>query len=170
MKKLVFIENSWRGAAESDAKLFREIAEDSGCVPKSCLDDMVIVPDFASIPPEEVQRILFDPQNCICTRSSYIGRSRDQFLKFLSLVGRNEIKNLIYIDGSNFLLDFLNKEVPRLDSYALLHVLRAIETNYLLRFSLSERKTYRLRLDFTQKFDSFIRSIEEVNLPILLEE
>lgn len=165
MKKLIFIDNDNETLAKQDSDNVKTNLETFFNLPEDIIESMSIVPDFRNLSKDEMYNMLFDKNNVICTWSMYTtshSNSLGQLISLLSVAGRNNVQNIIYIDGSGELLDRLNTIIRDTPTNAY-HIIQAIETNYIISLSFNENKGGRIRMNFKGIMESCIE-LEPIDL------
>lgn len=166
MKKLIFIDNDIEKCALEDVDYVKDKLEHWANLPQEFVNTITITPNFHTLNPEDRMALLFNPGNCICTWSMYTANhygSLYQMLYLLSAAARNEVKGIIYIDGSGCLPKKLSAELQ--ETKNVFDVLNAIETNFIISFD--EGEVFRLRVDLKGRYENPFRK-EKVNLKELL--
>lgn len=171
MKKLIFVDNDRITESAEDLSNVESFLEIHGGLSELETSTIEIVSDFHNLTKEEAYKILFSPENCICTWSMYTANhygSLQQLFSFLISAGRNRIENMIYLDTSGQIQKTLerNYEFSK-TAENLLYLFQAIETNYIISTDISEGVCFRLRLDL-KGMGMGIFKREEVNLNELL--
>ncbi len=169
MKKLVFIDNDNIDHAKDGSNKAKNILEDFFGIPRNVVELMTLVPDFRDLTSEQKYGIVFNRSNAIVTWSMYTSTHYNSFGQAYSLfagAARNEIKGLIYIDGSGELCNALDRMLR--DRTEMLDIVCAIETNYILSFEYKTNKAFRIRVDFTNGRHGKLYREEEINLMGLL--
>jgi hypothetical protein len=150
MKNLIFVDNDNETLAKKDSDNVKTNLETFFNLPEDIIETMSIVSDFRNLSKDEMYEMLFDKNNVICTWSMYTTshcNSLGQLISLLSGAGRNNIQNIIYIDGSGELLDRLNSIIRDNPTHAY-YIIQAIETNYIISLSFNENKGGRIRMNF----------------------
>jgi hypothetical protein len=171
MKKLIFIDNDLIESAKEDSDYVKNNLEYRGKLPESYVDTMDLISQFSFIPKDDALKLLFDTNNCICTWSMYTHNhynSLGQLYSFLIAAGRNDIRGIVYIDGSGKIENTLEREISNYyhEFKGLYSILNAIETNYIISFD--DDKAYRLRIDLKGVHENPFRR-EDVDLNELLK-
>lgn len=149
MKKLIFIDNDNEKTAKEDVDNVKYNLELIGGLSESQVENIEIIPDFSRLEKEDVYKIIFSKENCICSWSMYTANhygSLYQLLGMLKSAGRNRVNGIIYIDGSGRIQKVLESELPNVKEP--FELLNAIETNYIISFDIATDTCFRLRLDF----------------------
>ena len=125
------------------------------------IDKMKIHYQFHLMKRNEIQNIIFNPNNILVTYSMYIKGSEYQFMDWLQNAGSNEIEGMTYIDTSGLLVKSLNDNITDYKKN-ILPMLCALKTNNILTVDSEELvleriifnpKTYRETYFETEKFD-----------------
>lgn len=165
MKKLIFIDNDNERLAQEDSDLVKDRLESAG-LSENSVKSLQIISSFHNIEKDEMYKILFSKDNCICTWSMYTGShfgSLFQMLGLLGAAGRNQIKDMIYLDCSGMIQEVLERNLrERKDVYAILN---AIQTNYIITFK--EGKPVRLVVDLKGYLESPLK-LKTINLSKLV--
>lgn len=165
MKKLIFVDNDNETLAKKDSDSVKRNLETFFNLPEDIIESMSIVPDFRNLSKDEMYEMLFDKNNVICTWSMYTTshcNSLGQLISLLSGAGRNNVKDIIYIDGSGELLDRLNTIIRDSPAQAY-YIIQAIETNYIISLSFNENKGGRIRMNFKGIMESCLE-LEQIDL------
>lgn len=169
MKKLVFIDNDNEERANIDIDILKRNLRYAGKVPEDIIGSIDIVHSFAHENANEMYKLIFSGQVAVCTWSMYTVshyNSASQFLRFLHTAATSEVKDIIYIDGSGMVSEFLNRRLK--DDYKFaMHAMQAIEINYIITFDNKTQQMFRLRIDLKGQYKDIFRH-EEVNLVALL--
>lgn len=169
MKKLIFIDNDGEKRATEDVDSAKSVLEHYGGIPSEQLDTMEIVPNFGSLPKDEIYKLLFSKDNCICSFSMYTYNhmgSLTQLTKLLTAAGRNHIEGMVYVDCSRMIEKTLERVIPTFEH--AFDLLNAIETNNIISFDLDADLCFRLRVEFKGGHKSPFRR-EKINLLELLK-
>lgn len=129
-KKFIFIDNDGTALAQEDADEVKNCLELAG-IPDSMLNSMQIYPDFSQMSSDDAMKLLFSGEHIICTSSMYTSNHYDslgQMVDMFRAAGRNDIKGLIYIDGSGKLLQALDGVFHFDKMIGSMSILNAIET------------------------------------------
>jgi hypothetical protein len=165
MRKLIFIDNDNLKSANEDSDYAKSNIQLYFNLPVDIIDGMQIVPDFRDLSREDMFILLFDPKNVICTWSMYTTthyNSLGQLIYLLAGAGRNDIKDIIYIDGSGQLMDVLDRAIVNNPTHAY-DIIQAIETNNIISFDSDTRKGGRIRMVFNGRREKCFK-LEEIDL------
>lgn len=169
MKKLIYIDNDDIKRAKEDVDNVKNNLELIGGLSEKQVEAMDIVSDFGKLEKDEIYKLLFSKENCICTWSMYTANhygSLHQLIQLLKAAGRNRINGIVYIDGSGMLEKALERELPNIKEP--FYLLNAIETNYIISFDLEADLCFRLRLEFKGVDESPFKR-DSINLLELLK-
>lgn len=147
MKKLIFIDNDLEKNALDDIDYAKDRLVYDGNLPTDYINSIQLISEFGTLPKEKVYELLFNPENCICTFSMYTYNhygSANQLFTLLNSAGRNEIKNITYIDTSGRIEKALT-DMFRNDKGASFNMMNAIETNNII--TINNGKFYCLRIE-----------------------
>lgn len=165
MRKLIFIDNDNLKSANEDSDYAKSNIQLYFNLPVDIIDSMQIIPDFGNLPKDEMYKLLFNPKNVVCTWSMYTTthyNSLGQLINLLAGAGRNDIKDIIYIDGSGQLMDVLDRTIVNNPSHAY-DIIQAIETNNIISFDSDTRKGGRIRMVFNGRREKCFK-LEQIDL------
>ena len=169
MKKLVFIDNDGEERASMDIDMLKRNLRYAGKVPEEIINSIDIIHSFAHANMDEMYKMIFSGQVAVCTWSMYTFvhyNSARQFLRFLHTAATSEVKDIVYIDGSGMVSEFLNRQLK--DDYKFaMQAMQAIETNYIITFDNKTQQMFRLRIGLTGLYKDIFRH-EEVDPMALL--
>lgn len=173
MKKLIFIDNDGETRAKDDCDSFKSKLEVNSNLDESYISTIEIVHDFHRLSREDAYKILFDKDSCVCSFSMYTVNhygSYQQLAHFLSAAGRNEVRDMVYIDSSGHMVKALENFFSSSDKINFIPILQAIETNNVLtiNYDLPGKALKRVRVDLKGIFESHFR-YEDVDLKQLLQ-
>lgn len=143
MKKLHMLENDYQcPGSDEDIDECKRRLEYCG-VPIKNIEDMEIHYQFGLETNKDVYKLIFNPDNILVTYSVYVRGSDSQMLRFLGAAGRNGIKDIVYIDTSGALPDFLNRNLR--ESKNVFDIACGINTNYILSYDYESDSVKRLK-------------------------
>jgi hypothetical protein len=150
-KKLHVLENDYRcPASDEDIRQLKRRLKYCG-VPVEDINDIEIHYQFGLETNEDAYKIIFNPDNILVTNSVYISGSDSQMLFFLEAAGRNGIKDIVYIDTSGALPEFLNGNLRNADN--VFDIACGINTNYILSYDYETDSVKRLKFCPKGKWD-----------------
>ena len=170
MKKLIFIDNDNKKTAKEDVDYVKNNLESIGGLPSSYVEKMRIVADFSKLEQEEMYKLIFSKDNCICSWSMYTANHYGSLFQLTSLLrsaGRNRITDIVYVDGSGELPKSLGGQLTG-DRKDVFQILNAIETNYIISFDIHKNECFRLRVEL-KGVDKSPFKREKINLNNLLK-
>lgn len=172
MKKFIFIDNDNLKSALEDVDDVKNNLILYAKIPAEIVDNIEIISDFHTLEKDKKYELLFSNKNIICSWSMYTAShygSLYQLTTLLKAASANEIKNIVYVDGSGELPKSLENEL-KIDTKNVLHILNAIETNYIISFDLEDEELtcYRLRINLKGFFESPFKK-EKINLLELIK-
>lgn len=169
MKKIIFIDNDLREKALEDVSTVKRRLKYQGKLTQQEVETVEVISDFNSVDIKKAKKIIFNPDNCICTWSMYTANhygSLYQLLNFLVSAGKNSVKDIVYFDGSGNIHETLKREIH--DEEDVFAILNAIETNNIITVSDSIEGLVRLRVKLNGYFeDPFY--FEEIDMRKLLD-
>lgn len=171
MKNLIFIDNDNKELAEEDVDYVKDNLESIAGIPSSYVNKMKIVSDFSKLEKEEVYKLIFSKDNCICSWSMYTAShygSLFQLTNFLESAGRNRITDILYVDGSGHLSGALENSL-RGATKNIFKILNAIETNFIISFDTRNKECFRVRVEL-KGVDKTPFKREKINLYNLLKQ
>lgn len=136
MRPLLFIDNDSRKMADEDADTVKNLLE--ACdVPEHVINSMQIIFGFNQIARADAMDMLFSGNYILCTYSMYTTsqyNSLGQIADMLRAAGKNNVKGIVYIDGSGKLLDALDGLLHFDELKGVMALLNAIDTNQIITF------------------------------------
>lgn len=154
-KKIIFIDNDHSKYAEKDVDYVKNALEQYFNVSSEDVEKIEIVSDFGNLKRDDAYKLMFSGDNIIATWSMYThthANSLGQLITFLAAAGRNDIKDIIYIDASGEITRVITN-VLRNNPTHVLDIIKAIENNYIMTFE--DGVGFRLRTDFTQRLKMY---------------
>ena len=172
MKNLIFIDNDNQDRAREDVDYVKNNLELCAKIPSNIVDKIEIISDFRNLEKDDIYKLLFSKDNVICTYSMYTANHYGSLFQLTSLLraaSTNQIKDIIYVDGSGMLVEQLSREL-RNDRKDTMHILNAIETNYIISFDLesTELACHRIRVDLKGYYETPFKQ-EKINLLDLIK-
>lgn len=163
MKKLQFLENDYKcPASDEDIRTAQRHLRYMG-IDVEKIEEMPIHYQFGLLSKDEAYKIIFDSENILVTYSMYISGSDSDFLYLIAAAGRNQIKNITYIDTSGQLVEFLNRKF-RDDVEGFRSIIAGINTNNILTFDYEcEKYVKRVKIQFTGMYDDCV-VLEDVDI------
>lgn len=154
MKNIHFLENDYQCPGSDDSirnakRLLRRFG-----LTNELVENMQIHYQFHLMEKEDVYKIIFYNQNILVTYSMYISGSDRQILSLLASAGRNEIKDIVYIDSSGELTEFLNRNLK--DEKFIYAIGCALNTNTILTYDYKESSVKRLKFELKQYYNDCI--------------
>lgn len=155
MKKLHFLENDYKcPASEADIREAQRRLK-YGNVPLELIEQMEIHFQYGLTEENELLRVLFDPTHILVSYSMYVNDSYYQLHHFLSMIGRNGITGLTYIDTSRMIVERLDRNFlehgKKNDTY---NIMCAVNSNTILTMNESHDAFVRIKLIPTKLWDS----------------
>jgi len=166
MKKLIFVDNDDNQRSKKDVEIFvtPSLMAYAG-LDEEYSTNIEIISDLYKKEKNELYDIFFSGKNAIITWSVYtatsFSNSKSQLFHFLRVAGNSNVKNIVYIDMSGMIKDMLIRSFIGDSINFTFHILKGIETNYII--TLIDGRFCRIRLDLTTD-NNF------VSLPINLAE
>lgn len=169
-RKLIFIDNDFEESTVEDIDHAKDCLDYYGKLDNEYIETMESISSFHKMEKDKAAEILFNPDNIICTWSMYTGThygSLYQLTGFLTMAGRNQVKNIIYIDTSGNANEALDRAIS--NTKEPLHILNAVETNFIISpdTDSDEFDMYRLRLELKGSYEPMFKK-EKINLQELL--
>jgi hypothetical protein len=156
MKKIQFLENDYKcPASDSDLRAAKRHLKYMG-IPVDQIENMVIHYQFRLLKKDEIYKIIFDSENIIATYSVYTSGSDSDFVYFMGSAGRNGIKNMIYLDSSGQLIEFLNRKL-REDFEGFRDLACGINTNRIITMDFEDGTSpKKIRIEFKGSYDDCV--------------
>lgn len=155
MKPLHFLENDYKCPASDESVQYARERLKYGNVPRELINQMTIHYQYGLKEKNELHKLLFDSSNILVSYSVYVNDSYYQLHHYLSLIGRNGIKGLTYIDTSGMLLETLDL---RFFEYGkqnnVYNILCAVNSNMILTMNESYDAFERIKLVPTERWKS----------------
>jgi hypothetical protein len=167
MRKIHFLENDYQCPGSDDSiKTGKRVLRRCG-LPTEEVENMEIHYQFHLMEKDDVYKIIFDKNNILVTYSMYVSGSDSQIISLLASAGRNGIKDIVYIDSSRELPEFLNRELK--DEKFLYAIGCAINTNTILTYDSKNDSVKRLKFELKGYWDDCI-ILEDFDIIKLLHE
>jgi len=167
MRKIHFLENDYQCPGSDDSiKTGKRVLRRCG-LPTEEVENMEIHYQFHLMEKDDVYKIIFDKNNILVTYSMYVSGSDSQIISLLASAGRNDIKDIVYIDSSRELSEFLNRELK--DEKFLYAIGCAINTNTILTYDYKNDSVKRLKFELKGYWDDCI-ILEDFDITKLLHE
>lgn len=156
MKQIHFLENDYQcTGTEEDLRIVKRHLHRMG-FSKEEIGEMTIHYQFRSMNKEDIYKIVFDKKNILATYSSYIRGSDTDFMFFTASAGRNEVKDVVYIDTCGTLADFLNDKL-RESIEDLRAIIVGINSNIVLTYNPdSPTYTSRIKINISDMYNNCI--------------
>ena len=111
MNKIDFLENDYQcPASDEDIRNAKRHLKYGG-IPIEEIEKMEIHYQFGLKTKEEIMKLLFSKETIKATYSMYCQGSDSDFMFFTAAAGRNHVKDIVYIDSSGQLVEFLNRNL-----------------------------------------------------------
>ena len=165
MRKIHFLENDYKcPGSDEDIKTGKRRLRYCG-LPTEEVEDMEIHYQFHLMEKDDVYKIIFDKNNILATYSMYISGSDGQMLSLLASAGRNGVKDIVYIDSSGQLPEFLDRELK--DEKLVYAIGCAINTNTILTYDYKSDSVKRLKFELKGYYDCI--TLEDFDVTELIE-
>jgi hypothetical protein len=166
MRKIHFLENDYKcPASDEDIRTGKRRLRYCGS-PTEEVENMEIHYQFQLMEKDDVYKIIFDKNNILATYSMYISGSDGQMLSLLASAGRNGVKDIVYIDSSGQLPEFLDRELK--DEKLVYAIGCAINTNTILTYDYKSDSVKRLKFELKGYWDDCI-TLEDFDITELIE-
>lgn len=169
VKKIIYIDNDHKKRALEDLDIVKDRLEAFAGIKNEVLDSIQVIHGFSQENQQDMFKLIFSGSVAIATFSMYTHghyNSASQFLRFMFTAATSEVKNIVYIDGSGQLIEFLQATL-RNDYKFAMAILQAIETNYIITFDNDEM--FRIRVDLKGMYNDIFKK-EKVDLVKLLSD
>ena len=167
MRKIHFLENDYKcPKSDEDIRTGRRILRYCG-LPTEEVENMEILYQFGLMDKDDVFKIIFDKNNILATYSMYVSGSDGQMLSLLANAGRNDVTDIVYIDSSGQLPEFLNRDIK--NDKMIYAVGCAINTNTILTYDYVSDSVKRLKFELKGYWDDCI-VLEEYDITKLIDE
>jgi hypothetical protein len=165
MRKIHFLENDYKcPGSDEDIKTGKRRLRYCG-LPTEEVEDMEIHYQFHLMEKDDVYKIIFDKNNILATYSMYISGSDGQMLSLLASAGRNGVKDIVYIDSSGQLPEFLDRELKH--DKMVYAIGCAINTNTILTYDYKSDSVKRLKFELKGYYDCI--TLEDFDVTELIE-
>ena len=165
MRKIHFLENDYKcPGSDEDIKTGKRRLRYCG-LPTEEVENMEIHYQFQLMEKDDVYKIIFDKNNILATYSMYISGSDGQMLSLLASAGRNGVKDIVYIDSSGQLPEFLDRELK--DEKLVYAIGCAINTNTILTYDYKSDSVKRLKFELKGYYDCI--TLEDFDVTELIE-
>jgi hypothetical protein len=145
MRKIHFLENDYKcPGSDEDIKTGKRRLRYCG-LPTEEVENMEIHYQFQLMERDDVFKIIFDKNNILATYSMYVSGSDGQMLSLLAAAGRNEVTDIVYIDSSGQLPEFLDRELKH--DKLVYAIGCAINTNTILTYDYKSDSVKRLKFE-----------------------
>ena len=167
MRKIHFLENDYQCPGSDDSiKTGKRVLRRCG-LPTEEVENMEIHYQFHLMEKDDVYKIIFDKNNILVTYSMYVSGSDSQIISLLASAGRNGVKDIVYIDSSRELSEFLNRELK--EWLELVYAVGcAINTNTILTYDYESYSVKRLKFELKGYWDDCI-TLEDFDVTELIE-
>lgn len=164
-RKIHFLENDYKcPGSDDDIRTGQRRLRYCG-LPEEDVENMEIHYQFGLMGKDDVYKIIFDKNNILATYSMYTSGSDGQMLSLLAGAGRNGVKDIVYIDSSGQLAEFLNRDLKS-DKH-LYAIGCAINTNTILTYDYQTDSVKRLKFGLKGYWDDCI-TLEDYDILDLL--
>ena len=161
MRKIHFLENDYKcPGSDEDIKTGKRRLRYCG-LPTEEVENMEIHYQFQLMERDDVFKIIFDKNNILATYSMYVSGSDGQMLSLLAAAGRNDVKDIVYIDSSGQLPEFLDRELKH--DKLVYAIGCAINTNTILTYDYKSDSVKRLKFELKGYWDDCI-TLEEFDI------
>jgi hypothetical protein len=165
LRKIHFLENDYKcPASDEDIRTGKRRLRYCG-LPTEDIENMEIHYQFGLMEKDDVYKIIFDKNNILATYSMYVSGSDGQILSLLAGAGRNGIKDIVYIDSSGQLAEFLNGTLKG-ESYVYA-IGCAINSNTILTYDYKTDSVKKIKFELNGYWDDCI-TLEDFDILNLL--
>lgn len=141
MRKLIFIDNDLEERAKEQCRSIQRKLSAFCDIPRDLLEKMEIVHSIYHMDKGELAKLIFSPNQCICSFSMYTWNhygSLYQLTEMLERAGELGLKDLMYVDCSGNMIDALNKELPEMFAKDRKKILSAFKDNYIIAYVVDD--------------------------------
>jgi len=156
MKSIKFLENDYKcPASDEDIRSAKRHLKYMG-IPTDVIEKMIVHYQFRLLGKDEIYKIIFNENNILATYSMYVSGSDSDFLYFMSSAGRNQISDMVYLDTSGQLIEFLNRRL-RDDVKELRSLVCGINSNRIITLDLENNTNpKRIKIEFKGMYDDCV--------------